>query len=237
MTERLSASVVGRHVACHASANLEKAIVGYQPPVKDLTADNAANRGNDIHEALAEVMKHKPADIRHMITALEYVSRLQSQRRFKVLIEQKVKATWLVGEPETTVDLVLYTQDEIHVIDWKTGRILVDVLDNSQLKFYALCFAHLAPKAKGVRVHIVQPWADNIESAWLDTYDLSRFKAEVQATERAILAGDVSFGPSDHCTFCPANPHSRGLKGSQMCPPMMNILYPPVVDEAEILGL
>jgi len=47
MPERFSASQAGRHMACHASADLEKAIVGYIPPVDDRTVDNAANRGTD----------------------------------------------------------------------------------------------------------------------------------------------------------------------------------------------
>lgn len=237
MPERFSASQAGRHMACHASADLEKAIVGYVPPVDDRTANTAANRGNDMHEDLARIMRHPTSDVVNLSKALAYVADLRQTRRFKVLVEQSVKATWLQGEPETTVDLVLYTADEIHVIDWKTGRIHVDVHDNIQLLYYAVCFAHLAPKAKGVTVHVVQPWADNIEAVFVDTNALSAFIATATTAEAAILAGDLTFGPGDHCMFCPANPHTRGLRGSQMCPAMMQILYPPVVDEAEILNL
>ena len=237
VTERLSASQVGRHMACHASANLELAIPGYEKPVEDRTADTAANRGNDIHEDLARVMKHPARDVKAIAEALAYVAEVQGRRRFKVLVEQSIKATWLKGEPETTVDLVLYVEDEIHVIDWKTGRIKVEAINNTQLWYYAASFAPLAPRAKGVTVHIVQPWADNIDWQWVPTTDLSVFMAQVQQTEDAILGGDLSFGPSDHCMFCAANPHGRGLRGSQNCPAMMQILYPSVVDEAEILGL
>jgi len=237
MVERLSASQVGRHMACHASADLETAIVGYVPPVDDRSADTAANRGSDMHEDLARIMRHPTSDVVNLSKALAYVAELRTRRRFKVLVEQEVKATWLQGEPETTVDLVLYTADEIHVIDWKTGRMKVEVFDNEQLWYYAICFAHLAPKAKGVTTHIVQPWADNIDWQWVSTDDLKKFMSEVQQTEREILAGDRSFGPSKHCTFCPANPHGRGLRGSIPCPPMMQILYPSVVDEVEILDL
>ena len=52
-----------------------------------------------------------------------------------------------------------------------------------------------------------------------------------------MLAGDTTLVPNDHCTFCPANPHSRGDKGSPLCPPMMQKLYPFDVDEDAILAL
>jgi hypothetical protein len=143
----------------------------------------------------------------------------------------------LVSKPETTADLVFFTQDEIHVIDLKTGKIEVDVEENEQLLFGAVTYGPFAPKAKGVMLHIVQPWAGGNHSWFANTNRLLRVQQEALATEAAILAGDVTFGPSDHCTFCPANPHSRGDKGSPFCPPMLNLLYPPKVDEDEILAL
>jgi hypothetical protein len=237
MTERISASQIGRQMACHASANLEVALPGYVHPVKDRTADNAANRGTSMHEVFAKVQELGNGDFAHMVRALQYVADIRATRRFKVLVEQEIKATWLTTQPETTVDLVLYTADEIHVIDLKTGRLKVDVLDNEQLIYYAICFAHLAPKAKGVMIHIVQPWADNMESQWISGAELWQHMREMQHAEEQILAGDVTFGPSKHCTFCSANPHSRGLKGNIMCPAMMQMLYPLGVDEDEMLGL
>ena len=237
MVERFSASVAGRQMVCHASANLELAIPGWEPPVDDRTADTAANRGSDMHELFAKIMELPNADMQQMAKAIAYVAELRGTRRFKVLVEQSIKATWLAGAPDTTVDLVLYTQDEIHVLDLKTGRIRVDVVGNEQLKYYAACFAPLAPKAKGVTIHIVQPWADNMDWAWVSTTELGQFMDEARAAEAAIIAGDVTFGPSDHCMFCPANPHGRGSKGRPFCPVMMDLLYPDRVDEDAILAL
>jgi hypothetical protein len=224
-------------MACHASANLELAIPNWTPPVEDRTKDNASNRGTSMHEMFAKIMELPARDHRLMTEALSYVSILRSQRRFKVLVEQSVKATWLTSAPDTTVDLVLYTQDEIHVLDLKTGRIPVDVVGNEQLLYYAICFAPLAPKAKGVRLHIVQPWADNCESWFADTNVLAQYMRDAQAAEAAIAAGSVTFGPSDHCKFCPANPHSRGDKGKPLCPAMLQLLYPDKTDEDAILAL
>jgi len=132
---------------------------------------------------------------------------------------------------------VLYTQDELHIIDLKAGKIPVDSYDNSQLKFYALSFAHLAPKAEGVTGHIVQPWANNTNSTFYSAQELADFKQDVLSAEQDILDGDLTLTPSDECLFCPANPHSRGAKGSPFCPAMMNVLYPLQINEQEILDV
>lgn len=239
MIERFSASVVARHMACHGSANLEAAIPNWTPP--EIEETKAASDGTSKHTMLEQITNLPVADMRHMVRALDYVAALRSQRRFKVLTEVTAEATWLATKPKTTVDVVLYTQDEIHVIDWKTGKIPVPVVDNEQLLFYDVCFAHLAPRAKGVTNHIVQPWDkdwDPSTASWFaDTNRIAQFMAEAQAAEAAIQAGSVKLGPSDHCKFCPANPHSRGAKGHPMCPAMMSILYPDRVDEDAILNL
>lgn len=237
MTERLSASTAGRHIACHASANLEMAITGYVRPVDDRTATNAANDGTNVHSVFEKVWEMSASDMRYFVRTVSYVADLRATRRFKVLIEQPMKATWLVQEPTTTADLVLSTQDQLEIIDTKWGKIHVDVHDNEQLLFYAATYAPLAPKAKGVTLHILQPRADNIESVFVTVDEIKKFMAEVQAAEAAIMAGDLTFGPSDHCMFCSANPHSRGRKAEVFCPPMLNMLYPKTVNEDEILAL
>ncbi len=239
MPERFSASVAGQHMACHASANLDLAIRGWEPPVEDRTKDNAANRGTAKHEMLEPLVKLSPGDLRHMIKFLTYVSGVRDLRRFNVLVEQSMTAEWLDTKPKTTADYVFYTQDEIHVLDGKWGRIKVDVVENHQLMFYGVTYSHLAPKAKGVHLHILQPYADNYDTWFADTNRLAQFMADARAAEAAIQAGSTTFQPGDHCTFCPANPHSRGDKGHPLCPSMMQLLGYGFrdVDEDELLAL
>ena len=237
MPKRFSASVAGRHMACHASANLDLAIPGWVDPVEDRAANNAANRGTTMHEFFANIAQLPAKDIAALATALAYVAELRATRRFKVLVEQSVTAEWLDSKPKTTADLVLYTQDELHVIDLKTGKIPVDAFENEQLLYGAVTYAPLAPRAKGATLHILQPWANGNVSWFADTVRLKQFMVDAQAAEQAIIAGSVQFGPSDHCKFCPANPHTRGAKGKPLCPAMMHMLYPQHVDEDEILNL
>lgn len=246
MTKRFSASSAGQMMACPASANLDLAIPNWVEPVRD-EAMGAKATGSSVHKMVEDLMnleyvtptrttKFSARDLMHVAQMLTYISELWSTRRFTVLNEATVKATWLVSQPNTTADIVFYTQDEIHVIDMKWGKVEVDVVDNEQLLFYAVCYAPLAPKAKGVTVHILQPRAGNLNSWFIDTPRLKKFMDEAIATEVMIAAGDVTFGPSHHCTFCPANPHSRGDKGKPLCPAMMDLLYPRYIDEDEILN-
>lgn len=221
---------------CHASAHLELAIPNWTPPVVDQMA-GAKGKGTHMHEILEPLWELSAADMGHVIKVIEYIRTLRSTRRFNVLVEEKVKADWLPSAPSTTVDLIFYVQDEIHVIDFKWGKIPVELVGNKQLLYYARSFAHLAPKAKGVTVHIVQPYADVFDEWFVDIPTLFAFEQAAVAADTAITAGDVTFGPSDHCQFCPAYPHSRSDKGKPLCPATMALLYPPIVHEDEILAL
>jgi hypothetical protein len=234
----MSASVIDRLIACHAAGNLDAAIPGWTAPVEDRTKDNAANRGTNMHLVYAELNKLPPPDAEKLVEAMDYTTKLRRTRRFKALVEVSAKATWLQTEPDTTADLVLYTQDECHVLDLKTGKIPVEARNNGQLLFGAATYGHLSPKAKGVKLHIVNPWAGGITSWFASTVRIGQFMSEAQHAERMILKGDTTFSPGDHCTFCPANPHKRGDgKGSPLCPALMQLYYPKVLDEDEILGL
>lgn len=238
MADRFSASVASKHMNCHASANLELAIPNWTPPEDDPLQDNAANRGTEMHRMFAEVMGLPTADARRMAEAIAYVAEVRARRRFKTMIEQVVVAEWLDTKPATCADLVLYVADEIHVFDLKTGKIPVSAYENSQLMYYAVTYGPLAPKATGVHLHIVQPWADNIETWFADAARLKQFMMDAMVAEKKIQAGSTTFSPGDHCMFCEANPHGRGAKGKPYCPAMMQLLYPQhAVDREAMLDM
>lgn len=234
--ERLSASSASKHMACHASANLELAIPNWTPPEIDPNANNAANRGTAMHDTFASLMVLPVSDVKNFSDALSYVAEVRSRRRFQSLIEHEMRVDWLKTKPSTTADLVLYTQDEMHILDLKTGKIPVTAVENPQLLYYAATYGFLAPKAKGVTLHIVQPWADVMEEWYADAARIQQFMLDAKAAEFAIQQGSTMFQPGDHCTFCAANPHGRGAKGAPKCPAMMQLLYPSFTDEAAILS-
>lgn len=233
--ERFSASVASKHIACHASANLELAIPDITLPGP--SEDTAASaRGTAMHLILEQAGAYTARQMLGIARAMQYVAELRMKRRFKILLEADGTGWWLTDTPRTKADVVLYVADEIHVVDYKFGTIPVAAAGNSQGKYYALAFAPLAQKAKGVWFHIVQPFADNIESVFFTAAELEEFKQETIAADVAIQAGSTKFGPSDACMFCPANPHGRGTKADKFCPAMMQVLYPSNIDEDALLA-
>ena len=237
MPEVISASRISRQKQCHASANLDLAIEGWVPPVQDPNKDNAANRGTHMHEMFAQLMELKASDLEKFSEATMYIANLRKRRRFNVMIEEPATADWLPSKPGTTADLVLYVQDELHIVDLKTGKIPVFAVGNQQLLFYAATYGHLAPKATEVHLHIVQPWAEVMDEWVVSAQTIASFMNDAVAADELIAQGSTQFMPGDHCQFCAANPRGRGLKGHPMCPAMMSILYPRIeLDEDEILG-
>lgn len=234
MHERLSASNAAKHMACHASANLPLAIPGWTPPEVEDT--KASAKGTDIHTILEHSGAYTPREQLKIAEAMTYVAKLRMRRRFKQLLEAPGEGWWLQSKPRTKADVVLHVADELHVVDYKFGNIPVEATDNAQGMYYSLAFSPLAPKAKGVHFHIVQPFIDNYDTVFFSTAELEQFRVESLAAETAIAAGDVSFGPSDHCKFCPANPHGRGVKGRPFCPALMQMYYPMTVDVADALS-
>lgn len=238
MVEKFSASRAERLMHCPGSARLDEAIPGWVPPVVDDTAGQKGD-GTRMHFALAEMVElTTPGQYTKLLNCLVELEFLRSSRRFKTLIEEEVVAEWLPSKPRTTVDLVLYTRDELHIWDWKWGKIPQPVEGNPQLLFYARSFIHLAPKAKFVTLHVAQPLADGYTQWVVSMQDLAAWAVEAIAADKRILDGDLTLVPSDDgCTFCPANPHSRGDKGTPLCPVMMDVLYPNRIDADAILDL
>src|SRR6478735_10923903 len=112
--ERFSASVAEKHVSCHASAHLELAIPGLQLPVEDRTIANAANKGTMMHKFMEDVSVLSPKELLGLAQAIEYIATLRKKRRFKMLVEARGTGWWLSQTPNTSADVVLYVQDEIH---------------------------------------------------------------------------------------------------------------------------
>ena len=222
-------------MTCPGSAHLDLSIPGWVPPDED-PDKGAKGLGHQLHAYLEQTSNLSARDLRCLADAMTYMSELRSRRRFKLAVEETLEAWWLVSKPRTTADVVLHLKDELHIVDYKTGKIPVCAFDNPQLKFYALAYLPMAPKAKGAYLHIVQPWSKEGSNSWFcSREELLAFATETQVAEAKILDGDTSLNPSDHCIFCDANPHKRGDKGHPLCPSMLSMLYPP--DELDNEGL
>jgi hypothetical protein len=180
-----------------------------------------------------------PSMLRFIAEAMKYVRELREETNLDidaVYGELQMQAGFLESKPGTTADIVIDSGDTLDVLDYKSGKIPVEVIDNDQLLFYAAsAYIHLNSKAEYIRMHIVQP--NNLVEWTISYVELGRWIMKAQEADAKITAKDLTLVPNDHCTYCPANPHTRGDKAKKLCPVMMEFLYPTYVNEQELFDV
>jgi hypothetical protein len=190
----------------------------------------------DIVEWLPELREYPPKTLRFLAEAASYMADLVERTAYYTTIygEQSIIASWLPSTPPTTPDVAIVGDDLLEIVDYKTGAIKVDPVDNDQLMFYAACWLEKAPLATEFTVHVVQP--DNLASWTAPISYLKGWMNKAIEADKRIQAKDLTLKPNDHCTFCPANPWGRGDKSEAKCPAQHKLLYPPVFDEDELFA-
>jgi hypothetical protein len=199
-----------RVMSCPGSYRLESKMP-YEP------AGEAAAIGTAIHELSEKLLRGEavnaidyPDD--HLNMALEYVefiNRLVENPR-KRMIEVNVDAGLksLHQSLGGTADAVLVEGDHLHVVDLKTGRVLVDAQDNKQLLTYALGVMRMlnAPASITCTMHIFQPRAGH--SKWtVSGTDLISHGHDLLAAANLALTDDAPTNPSTNaCKYCKAKP-------------------------------
>lgn len=154
--------------------------------------------------------------------------------------EQHYDVAWLQTKPQTTPDLWVYYPQIRHLVmvDYKSGAIPVQAKDNKQLLYYTVTVTEQEPEInpETITLRVMQPGNDSSHD--ISRAELEAWRDEALAAEQRIINKDLTLVPSDKgCTFCPANPHTRGDKGTPLCPAMMDLLYPPVIDDEIFAGI
>jgi hypothetical protein len=190
----------------------------------------------EVFEWLPELREYPPKTLRFLAATATYMADLLERNTARAVVygEQSVIATWLPSTPPTTPDVAIVGDSVLEIVDYKTGAIKVEPTDNDQLMFYAACWLKMAPNATEFTVHVLQP--DNLTSWTAPVSYLKEWMKRAIAADKRIQAKDLTLNPSDHCTFCPANPWGRGDKSEAKCPAQHRLLYPPVYDEDELFA-
>ena len=93
----------------------------------------------------------------------------------KVFFEVKVDFSNIVPDGFGTSDTIIVKKDEIHIIDLKFGKgVPVSAHDNPQLRLYGFGALNLFPTVDRVRMSIVQPRLDSIDTDVIDDREQSR---------------------------------------------------------------
>lgn len=162
-----------------------------------------------------------------------------------LLVEHRVSLEPHVPGGFGTLDVAILNGTEAYVIDSKYGRHYVDVVDNSQLFFYAYGLALEFPEIQSFTLVILQPYSEG-ERARTATYMRERVMAwgeRFRQGAEAARANDTPPKPGPWCTFCKATPTCPAYKD----PAMLTVRKPPelmspvelaqAADLAELLSL
>ena len=210
----MSASRMHRIMACPASFHLENQMPP-EPP------NPAAERGTHIHE-LAEKMfagatafdNESGDDLDIASSYVSYVDKLRTHSR-KFHIEMSVTEALKTVHTSLggTADAVIVKDNTLHVVDLKTGRVIVKAEENVQLLTYALGVAIKlnAPLDDiNVEMHIWQP--GNVHS-W--TVPGTRLRQHATDVKRAALIAEQPNMPAN-----PTPDGCKSCKAKSVCPAM-----------------
>jgi hypothetical protein len=226
----LGASKAHRWMACPASAALESMV---RSSGVSETASPQALQGTESHEVAEKILTIKDYKVEQKsesellaVKYANYIASLQPKNEVRYGVEDVVTlGRWIRG-CTGTVDYWMYDRKskELHVVDYKTGYIPVEVENNVQLMIYALGVLDALGYMIGlvdidtVTLHIAQPRLESYRT-WITTpSDLLRFAKNDLAprAERCydlLIMAQIGKTPSssdcakgDHCKYCTAKP-------------------------------
>lgn len=217
---KLSPSGAERWMTCPGSTVLSEGI-------PDRTS-KYADEGTAAHDLAEQILSGKHVIASETVAALTpYINHVRALGG-KLHVEQKVAVNHLVYG---TADAIVWQEEEqhLHVIDLKYGAgVAVDVVDNLQLKIYALAtLITFNYPAKSVTSTIVQPRYDHsdgpVRSVTFDAVDLLDFHGDIVAATAVyedVRAHDVAtllqsgylVASEKGCRWCRAAPVCPLLK-------------------------
>lgn len=123
-----------------------------------------------------------------------------------------------IGYPSLygTSDLVVVTDTELSVVDYKHGiGVMVDPVESKQLRIYLIGLIKKYGKRDNYQLVVVQPRARHIEGP-IRTHRITHeeikvFARQVQIAARANLEGTGERHAGEHCRFCTAAPTCKTL--------------------------
>ncbi len=246
----LSASSSHRWLHCLPSARLELEF--------DNTSGTAAEEGSAAH-ALSEHKLKKALHIRSKRPISDYdsdemeectdayVAFIMEQVELAkqicndpiVLIEKRLDFSCYVPEGFGTGDCLIISDDRLHIVDFKYGMgVLVDAVDNPQMKLYALGALEIYDSLydiNEVSMTIFQPRRENV-STWTVPIEELKVWAEEELKPKAVKAynGEGEYIPGDWCTFCKAAVRCRARAEEKLKLAQTEFKMPPLLTDDEI---
>ncbi len=246
----LSASSSHRWLHCLPSARLELEF--------ESTSGAAADEGSAAH-ALSEHKLKKALHIRSKRPISEYdsdemeectdayVDFVMEQVKLArnscndpiILIEKRLDFSCYVPDGFGTGDCLIISDDRLHIVDFKYGiGVLVDAVDNPQMKLYALGALEIYGSLydiNEVSMTIFQPRRENV-STWTVPVEELKCWAEEELRPKAVKAynGEGEYISGEWCTFCKAAVRCRARAEEKLKLAQTEFKMPPLLTDNEI---
>lgn len=144
-------------------------------------------------------------------TMIDEVERVRGDMMEPTLYTERfLDMSWLDDRLGGTADVTLVDvfDNWIHLLDYKNGRVVVEVVDNEQMGNYAVGLLHEHPDKAGVIVHLVQPNASHedgiIRTAKYTATELRKFEKELKKAADATSKPNAPLRAGEWCMYCPA---------------------------------
>lgn len=224
----LSASGAYRWLACTPSARLEQQFKDEQSPY---AAEGTRAHAAAEHILAREIWPEKtfPQDAptfddkemenavrRYVDICMEKVNEARARTQdADIQVEARVDFSRWVPEGFGTGDMVIVADGVLEIVDLKYGKgVPVSAENNPQMRLYALGAYeanNLFYDIKKVRMTIVQPRLDSINSDLISIEDLLAWGESIKDTALAAFDGKGECNPGKHCGFCKARHNCRAL--------------------------
>lgn len=238
----LSASGSHRWINCPGSVSLEQLFL-QQNNIEDVSS-RYAEEGTAMHEFAEHCFARGvyPSDclgktfnnhvieqehVNYVSVYIDYVNGLGLKHYF---FEKQVDFSPWVTEGFGTCDVIGFQKNELHIIDFKYGKLIVNADMNSQGLLYALGAYNdfnMMFDIEQVTIHIVQPRIDNISTFTLSLTDLLEWgewvkgkAAQALSTNAPMVAGEKQ------CQFC---------KAKAQCPTLYNATSEAIMSDFDSL--
>ncbi len=138
-----------------------------------------------------------------------------------------------------TADMVIATNEKLHIIDLKLGKgVMVDAEENTQLMIYGqgmLDMLSMLYDIQTVELTIVQPRLEHFSTWEISAEELRKWTEEVlEPGAKLALAGEGEYKAGDHCRFCKARFKCRARAEEYLKLAQMEFAEPPLMSDDEI---
>ena len=246
MSERqhafLSASTAHRWLYCTPSARLEQeegieecSIYAEEGTAAHALAEIKLNYtfgkvGPNRYQELLEEWHNTPNYEKYYTAEFEefvddYVSFVWSQvenlntTNFHIYFEVKVNFSNVVPQGFGTSDVIIVTENMVHVIDLKFGQgVPVSAVNNPQLRLYGLGALNLFPNSKIVKMTINQPRLASCDTEELTKEELLKWAFEfVRPRAEEAIKGEGKLQASEKaCKFCKVRAKCKARADQQL---------------------